>query len=112
MAHITLTKVKDPTRDPWLRAVSADYSVPRNAQVFSGWGHNDDRVAFWIGPDGGGFGAIDKDPEGYVKLSSAMKRGDMEFYSNHPGVDEWEFEPGQFDPAAESLEVEAGSTLF
>lgn len=112
MASIKLTKVKDPTADRWLRAVGADYAVPRNAQVFAGWGLHDDRVAIWVGEDGGGFGAIDKDPNGYVALSEAIDRGDIASEVNHPGVDEWEFEPGTFDPTSETIEVEVGSSLF
>jgi len=90
MASITLTKVQDPAASRWLRAVSADYEVPRNAQIFMGWGLHDDRIAVWVGEDGGGFGAIDGDP----------------------GVDEYVFEPGTFDPTAETLELPANSTLF
>ena len=112
MASITLTKVQDLTTSRWLMAISADYDVPRNSQIFWGWGLHDDRVAVWVGEDGRGFGAIDKDPEGYVALSAALDRGDLDFESNHPGVDEWEFEPGTFDPSADTIELEAGSSLF
>lgn len=112
MGHITLTKVKDPNSSRWLKAVSSDYSVPQNAQIFWGWGLHDDRIAVWVGADGGGFGAIDKDPEGYISLSEAINRRDYNFESSHPGVDEWEFEPGTFDPTAESIEIEVGSSLF
>ena len=112
MRHITLTKVQDPASSRWLMAVSNDYAVPRNAQVFAGWGLHDDRIAIWVGEDGGGFGAIDKDPEGYIALSEAIDRGDTASEVNHPGVDEWEFEPGTFDPKSETIEVEVGSSLF
>lgn len=90
MANITLTKVQDPTTSRWLRAVSADYDVPRNAQVFWGWGLHDERVAVWVGEDGGGFGAIDGDS----------------------GIDECVFEPGTFNPAAETIELGVRSSLF
>lgn len=112
MASITLTRVKDPTKDSWLNAVARDYAVPKGARVFAGWGLHDDRVAFWIGPDGGGFGAIDKDPVGYVELSRAMEREDHDFESDHPGVDEYVFDPGAFDPDAETLEFDVRSSLF
>ena len=112
MAHITLTKVKDPTVSRWLQAVSSDYSVPRNSQVFWGWGLHDDRIAVWVGEDGRGFGAVDKDPAGYVELSEAISRDDLHFESNHPGVDEWEFEPGTFNPSDEVIEVEVNSSFF
>lgn len=112
MAHITLTRVKDPTVSRWLQAVSSDYSVPRNAQVFWGWGLHDDRIAVWVGEDGRGFGAVDKDPAGYVELSEAISRDDLRFESNHPGVDECEFESGTFDPSAETIELPVRSSLF
>jgi hypothetical protein len=112
MGHITLTKVKDPSSSRWLRAVSSDYNVPRNSQVFWGWGLHDDRVAVWVGEDGRGFGALDRDPEGYIALSEAVDRDDLDFESNHPGVDEWEFEPGTFDPSAEAIELDVRSSLF
>jgi hypothetical protein len=112
MEYVTLTRVKDPSKNRWLAAVSRDYMVPRNATVFAGWGPYDDRIAVWVGEDGRGFGAIDKDPAGYVELSAAIDRGDLDFESNHPGVDEYEFEPGTFDPSDETIEFEVGSSLF
>lgn len=112
MAHIALTKVKDPTASRWLVAVSRDYEVPRNATVFAGWGLHDDRMAIWVGEDGSAFGAVDKDPDGYVELSAAIDRGDVSSESNHPGVDEWVFEPGTFDPSDETIEVEVNSSFF
>lgn len=112
MASITLTKVQDPTASRWLRAVSADYDVPRNAQVFWGWGLHDDRIAVWVGEDGRGFGAIDQDPDGYVAVSAAIERGDLAFDASHPGVDEYVFEPGTFNPAAETIEFDVRSSLF
>jgi hypothetical protein len=89
MAHITLTKVKDPGNSAWLQAITKDYDVPRNSQVFWGWGLHDDRIAVWVSPNGGGFGVVDMDPD----------------------VDEWEFNPGTFDPSAETIELKAGSAL-
>ena len=117
MAYITLTKVKNPAKNSWLRAVSRDYEVPRNAQIFMGWGLHDDLVAVWVGEDGGGFGAVDKDPEGYVEFSRKLNHaietgGDMNFESDHPGVDELIFDPGTFDPSDETIELEVRSSLF
>ena len=112
MERITLTKVQDPTASRWLTAISADYDVPRNAQVFAGWGLHDDRIAVWVGEDGRGFGAIDRDPGGYVEFSEAMRKSDLNFESNHPGVDEYEFESGTFDPNAETIEFDVRSSLF
>lgn len=113
MDTITLRRIENISRDRWLRAVAADYTLPEShAAVFVGWGFNDERIAFWIHPDGSGFGAIDRDPEGYVKLSAAISRGDLDFNSNHPGVDEYEFAPGTFDPLSEVLEVDARLSLF
>ena len=108
---VTLTKVQNPSNDSWLRAVRADYSVPRNAQVFCGWSHHGERVAVWVEADGGGFGAVDGDPDGYLALSRAIARDDQNFNSSHPGVDEYEFEPGTFDPAAETIELDARSSF-
>jgi hypothetical protein len=111
MRHITLVRDNHPKRDKWLVAVSQDYEVPEDAHVFVGEGLHEERVAFWIGPDGGGFGALDKDPEGYIAFSEAMKSGSPVSIT-HYGVDEWVFEPGQFDYNAKSLKLEATSELF
>ena len=112
MATITLRRIESISRDPWLRAVAADYTLPEgHASVFVGWGLHDERIAFWIHPDGSGFGAVDGDPEGYVKSSKAMSEERFDD-ATHPGVDEWEFEPGQFDPLAETIEFDARSSLF
>lgn len=114
MEIITLTKVQDPTASRWLTAISADYDVPKDATVFAGWDSrgNGERIAVWVGKDGGGFGAIDRDPAGYVALSVALERGDTNFRSNHPGVDEYVFEPGEFDPTAETLELKVRPSFF
>ena len=114
MEIITLTKVQDPTASRWLTAISADFDVPKDATVFVGWDSrgNGERIAVWVGRDGGGFGVFDGDPEGYVKLSAALERGDTNFGSNHPGVDEYEFEPGEFDPTAETLELKVRQSFF
>jgi hypothetical protein len=118
MAHITLTKVKDPTVSRWLQAVGSDYSVPRNAQIFWGWDNEGlgERVAIWVDTDGGGFGAIDADPDGYVRWHDAMRKGDLDATraasETHPGVDECEFEPGSFDPAAETIELKVRSSFY
>jgi hypothetical protein len=112
MASITLTKVQDPITSRWLEVISADYDVPRNAQIFWGCGLQDERVAVWVGEDGSGFGAIDGDPDGYVKLSEALERGDLAFDTSHPGVDEYVFEPGTFDPAAETIEFDVRLSFY
>lgn len=111
MTTIELKKVVNHKKDPWLRAISGDYDIPRDAQVFSGWGLHNDRVAVWVGADGGGFGAIDQDPVGYVKFSRALDAG-RDPDVDHPGVDEYVFEPGTFDPAAETIEFDVNSSLF
>lgn len=112
MDTITLHRVENISRDRWLVAVADDYTLPEgHAAVFIGRGLNDERIAFWIHPDGSGFGAIDSDPEGYVASSRAMSDGRLDD-AHHPGVDEYEFEPGTFDHLAEVLEVRAGLSLF
>jgi hypothetical protein len=118
MASITLTKVQDPAASRWLMAINSDYDVPKGATVFSGYDHegNGDRIAIWVAPDGGGFGAIDRDPDGYVAFSDAMWAGDFAAAKvaseMHPGVDEWEFDPGTFDPTAETIEVGVRQSFF
>ena len=116
MEIITLTRVEDPTASRWLTAISADYDVPKDPTVFevppTDTRSNGERIAVWVGKDGGGFGAIDGDPAGYVKLSAALERGDTNFRSNHPGVDEYVFEPGEFDPTAETLELKVRPSFF
>ena len=116
MDIITLTRVEDPTASRWLAAISADYDVPKDAVVFevppTDTRSNGERIAVCVGKDGGGFGAIDGDPEGYMKLSAALDRGDLAFDTSHPGVDEYEFESGTFDPAAETIEFDVRSSLF
>ena len=109
--YIELERINNPGNDSWLAAVERDYSVPQNAHVFEGEGLHGERVAFWIGKDGGGFGAFDHDPTGYVEFSRALELGETPDRL-HPGVDEWEFESGQFDYDASTLRVEAESTLF
>lgn len=112
MATIKLRRIENISRDPWLRSVAADYTLPEgHASVFVGWGLDGERMAFWIHPDGSCFGAVDSDPEGYVKSSKAMAEERFDD-ATHPGVDEWEFEPGQFDPLAATLEIEAHSSLY
>lgn len=113
MKTIELQKVVNPKNDPWLRAISGDYDIPRNAQVFSGWGLHNDRIAVWVGADGGGFGAIDKDPKGYVNFSRALAAGrDPDADHLVAAVDEYVFEPGTFDPTAETIEFDVNSSLF
>jgi hypothetical protein len=112
MAQITLRRLNDGETDSWLDAVAEDYSVHQPAGIFVGRGLHGERIAFWLDANGGGFGAVDGDPTGYVKAFKARIRGEDHLDGDHPGVDEWEFEPGQFDPHAEELEISAGSSLY
>jgi len=112
--YIELERINNPGNDRWLVAVARDYAVPQNARVFLGEGLHGERVAFWIGEDGGGFGATDHDPEGYVRFSRALalESGENSDDLDHPGVDEWEFEPGKFNYDARQIKIEVHSSLF
>ncbi len=112
--YIELERINNPCNDSWLVAVARDYAVPRNASVFLGEGLHGERVACWIGENGSGFGAIDRDPEGYVRFSRALalETGEDSDDLDHPGVDEWEFEPGKFNYDAHQIKIEVRSSLF
>jgi len=102
---LTLHRVRsgDVHKDAWLAAVQDAYFVPAHASVFAGVvEETDERVAFWIAPDGSGFGAIDNNPEEFVKFHNDPDNYDG-FY---PGVDEHEFDPGTYDPNADTIEEE------
>lgn len=108
MESITLTR--STASDPWIEAVARDYSIPEEPHVFVGTGLHGERVAFWIGKDGGGFGCIDSDPDGYVRLSAAFASEDKALINvamrRHGGVDEYEFEEGTFRYNAKSLTLD------
>jgi hypothetical protein len=55
--YIRLDRLENPGDDEWLAEVARDYEVPQNPSVFVARGPNDERIAFWIGTDGAGFGA-------------------------------------------------------
>jgi hypothetical protein len=109
--YLTKQTESEILRDPWLQAVQSDYSVPEVSEVFAGEDGEGSRVAFWIAPDGSGFGAIDHDPESYVAFSQSMARGAPDF-DIHPGVDEYTFDPGEWDPDLDELEVDTRRELF
>lgn len=122
MPKIVLTRVSDPSADPWLAAVSSDYEVPEDAHVFAGTGLYGERVAFWIGADGGGFGAIDSKPELYVRASAAMagcpedadaetRAATFALMAEHGGVEEYVFEPDTYSYAAKRLSVDAETSF-
>lgn len=113
MSRVYLDKLsrREILQDTWLVAVQTDYSVPEVCEVFVGEDGEGSRVAFWIAPDGSGFGAIDHDPESYVAFSQSMAQGDPKF-DMHPGVDEYEFDPGTWDPELDELEVETRRDLI
>ena len=113
MESITLVRGKDPSTDPWLVAVSRDYEIPENAHVFAAGGLQDEeRVAFWIGKDGGGFGCIDNQHDLYVKASEAAINGDFTLMSEHGGVDEYEFDAGTFKYNAKTITTKAKLSFF
>ena len=116
MSKVILTRQDDVSSDLWLQAVMADYAVPKPCHTFVGIGLADERVAFFIGEDGGGFGAIDSNPTGYVELSAAFASKDKArinaAISKHGGVEEYEFEPGTFKYDAKRIVTDAELTLF
>ena len=113
MKNITLQRVS--VLDPWLKAIARNYEIPQLSHVFTGDGLVGERVAFFIGTDGGGFGAIDSDLKGYISLSKAFANSDAGRIAwelaCHPGIDEWVFDPGTFDYAATKLVMDASLEL-
>jgi hypothetical protein len=110
--YIRLDRIENPGDDEWLAAVARDYEVPQNPSIFVARGPNDERIAFWIGPDGGGFGAVDGDPEGYIQLSQHFAGLNPDYTGHHRGVEEYEFDPGTFDPDDSFIEEDFYSNLF
>lgn len=109
--------------DPWLQAVASDYSTPDDPAVFVGTGLDGERIAIWIGEDGGGFGCIDARPDQYVAASAAMaavahlpkdapeRLAAFAPMAQHGGVDEYEFDEGSFKYRAKRLWVPASLTF-
>ena len=116
MKSIKLDKVNDISNNSWLVAVSRDYDVPKDAQIFMGLGLRGETVAVWVGKDGGGFGAIDRDPEGYTKQSNDLDALDgrewFKYVHTHSGVDEHVFDPGTFDPDAQTVDLNVVLSIF
>lgn len=121
MPRIELSRITPAAAaaDPWLQAVAADYAIPDEPAVFVGTGLQGERIAFWIGEDGGGFGCIDAHADLYVRASAAMaavahlpedapeRSAAFAPMAQHGGVDEYEFEPGAFKYTAKRLQVPA-----
>lgn len=101
--------------DPWLDAVALDYEIPADPHVFVGTGLYGERVAAWVGPDGGGFACIDSDPDGYVKLSAAFQSDDKcridAAIQAHGGVDEYVLEPGCVKYDAKRVKWDANTSF-
>jgi hypothetical protein len=117
MSNISLTRIDTVAakHDPWTAALMDDYETPKAAHIFVGRGLEDnERVAFFIGKDGGGIGFIDRDPAGYIEMSKALAAGnhDLGGVPFHPGPDEYEFDEGTFNYNAKSIVQEAIMSLF
>lgn len=87
METITLRRIRNPSSNTYIKCLMADYEVPKPCHVFGGPGLNDyEQVVFFIGKDGGGFGAVTSDPDGYVKLSLRMERCRQAAIAVQPGI--------------------------
>ena len=92
MSSVRLTRIDlvAAKHDPWTAALMADYEIPKAAHVFVGHGLEiTERIAFFIGKDGGGIGFIDRDPIGYVEECKLIA-ADVEYEKTHgtwPPVD-------------------------
>jgi hypothetical protein len=125
MSSVRLTRVDTVAakHDPWTAALMDDYEMPEAAHVFVGRGLEDnERVAFFIGKDGGGIGFIDRDPAGYVEASKHMEAA-TEYKAIHgvwppnpsklaAGPEEYEFDEGTFNYNAKSIVQEASMSFF
>lgn len=126
MSSVRLTRIDTVAakHDPWTAALMADYETPKAAHVFVGHGLEfTERIAFFIGKDGGGIGFIDSDPVGYIEASKHMAAA-TEYKAIHgvwptltkarlnAGPDEYEFDAGTFNYNAEEIVQEASMSLF
>jgi hypothetical protein len=125
MSNIRLTRIDTVAakHDPWTAALMDDYETPKAAHVFVGRGLEDnERVAFFIGKDGGGIGFIDRDPMGYVEASKHMAAA-IEYKAVHgvwppslgslaAGPEEYEFDEGTFNYNAKEIVQEASMSFF
>ena len=125
MSNISLTRIDTVAakHDPWTAALMDDYEIPKAAHVFVGRGLEDnERVAFFIGKDGGGIGFIDRDPAGYIEMSKHMAAA-VEYEKVHgvwppspdklaAGPEEYEFDEGTFNYNAKSIVQEASMSFF
>lgn len=103
MPTITLQRIKNPSSDPYIKCLMADYEVPKPCHVFAGAGLNDyERVVFFIGQDGGGFGAVSYDPGAYVKLSARMERCRQAAIAVQPGIADGEEYNSQAQAASDA----------
>ena len=127
MSSVRLTRVDivAAKHDPWTAALMADYETPKAAHVFVGHGLEiTERIAFFIGKDGGGIGFIDRDPIGYVEECKLIA-ADVEYekthgtwppvdpaYRRHGGPEEYEFDEGTFNYNAKEIVQDASMSLF
>ena len=125
MSSVRLTRVDTVAakHDPWTAALMADYETPKAAHVFVGHGLEiTERIAFFIGKDGGGIGFIDRDPIGYVEASKHMAAA-TEYKKVHgvwppspgklaAGPEEYEFDAGAFNYNAKEIVQDASMSLF
>jgi len=110
---LELDLVTDST--PYIQALSRDYDVGENPVVFQGTTELGETVTAFVRKSGGAFVGIDSDPEGYVQFSDQLNNCDGDYSTitaHHSGVDEWEFEPGSFDPSAESITLDGAHASF
>lgn len=125
MSSVRLTRVDivAAKHDPWTAALMAGYEMPKAAHVFVGHGLEiTERIAFFIGKDGGGIGFIDRDPAGYIEASKHMTAA-IEYKKVHgvwptspgklaAGPEEYEFDEGTFNYNAKEIVQDASMSLF
>ena len=125
MSSVRLTRIDTVAakHDPWTAALMADYEIPKAAHVFVGRGLEiTERIAFFIGKDGGGIGFIDRDPMGYIEMSKHMAAAtEYERVHGHwppspgklaAGPEEYEFDEGTFNYNAKEIVQDASMSLF
>ena len=105
---LRFTRIARDSRDPvfgaYIAAARALYDVGHDSVAYIATCAIGERAVLFVRPDGSAFGGIDADPAGLVR--SVTDPG------AHPGLCEYLFDPGTFDPGRNALMMPVVETLF